>query len=272
MHKYNGVIDDITQRKGNNLTDYTVGVLEDAIQILDVLKGSGGGATLAQLTEETGLVKNKVFRLLFTLEKHQLVERDESGVYHLGIRMLTFAQSVQEQNRLLEVSSPVMDWLMEETGETIFLGVANGYEALCVAARVSTQSIRLYAEVGRRAPLHSGGVPKTLLAHMPRQQREAVLAAFTDDPDIPDVEQLRTELAVVREQGYVVVVDELDQGAHSVAAPIFDHQEQVVAGVSIAGPSHRFPPDAVNRYIELVKEAASQISEGLGYRSLQPVK
>lgn len=258
--------------EGCRLTDYTVGVLEDAIRILDILKQHSDGVTLAQITDEAGLVKNKVFRLLYTLEKHQLAERADDGRYHLGVRMLSYARSVERENRLLEASQAVMDRLMEETGETIFLGVVSGNEALCVAARESTQSIRLYAEVGRRAPLHSGGVPKALLANLPSEKQADMIEDFSADASAPDLDMLRAQLPVIRHHGYVVVVDELDIGAHSVAAPIFNHDKEVVAAISIAGPSHRFLPSLVEGYIKLIQGAAAQISEKLGYRPSIPVQ
>jgi len=87
---------------------------------------------------------------------------------------------------------------------------------------------------------------------------------MTIDPD-----QLEQTLARIRQQGYAVVVDELDQGAHSIAAPIRDAQGRVVAAISIAGPSHRFTPERVQRYIQLVQQAAQEISHALGYVSLE---
>ncbi|MEM6283487.1 MAG: IclR family transcriptional regulator [Chloroflexota bacterium] len=252
------------------MTDYTVGVLEDAIQILDILQQTPDGETLANITDSSGLVKNKVFRLLYTLEKHQLVQKDADGKYSLAVRMLSYAQAVKQENRLLNASSEAMDWLMDMTGETIFLGVRSGTDALCVAARESTQSIRLYAEVGRRAPLHSGGVPKALFAHLPRDNREQLLDSFHANDDTLDIAQLRHQLDVIRKDGYVVVVDELDVGAHSVAAPIFGHDGAVVAALSVAGPSHRFAPQEIERYIQYIREATAQISEKLGYRAAIP--
>jgi IclR family KDG regulon transcriptional repressor len=250
------------------LTDYTVAVLEDAIRILGLLQSRDDGLTLAQITDASGFVKNKVFRILYTLEKHNLVARDDAGLYWLGMRFLEFGQHVKRQTTLLEASRVAMDWLARETCETIFLGVVNGTDALCVAARISSQSIRLFAEVGRRAPLHSGGVPKVLLAYLPDDQRRSVLDQFEGEIDRPALE---ARLAQVREQGYVVVVDELDVGAHSIAAPIRDYRGRVVAALSIAGPSHRFSAETVARYIELVQEAATQISCALGFRAAEPL-
>jgi IclR family transcriptional regulator, KDG regulon repressor len=251
------------------LPDYTLAALEDAIGILELLQCDGKGVSLAQLTKESGLVKNKVFRILFTLEKHHLVERDEAGRYRLGLRFLEFAQHVQTQTTLLDASRPVMDWLVSETEESIFLGVVSGADALCVAARESPRSIRLFAEVGRRAPLHSGGVPKILLAFLPEEERCVLLDRFYADAATSAVgmerQALECRLGQIREQGYVLVVDELDQGAHSVAAPIRDHQGQVVAALSIAGPSHRFTPECTQRYIQLVQKATAKISLALGF-------
>jgi IclR family KDG regulon transcriptional repressor len=251
------------------LTDYTVGVLEDAIAILELLQSQEEGLTLAQMTEASGFVKNKVFRILYTLEKHHMVERDDAGLYRLGIRFLEFGQHVKRQTTLLEASRAAMDWLVRETGETVFLGVVNGTDALCVAARESPQSIRLFAEVGRRAPLHSGGVPKVLLAYLPDEVRQTVLGQLAELGAI-ERSALERQLALVRQQGYAVVVDELDVGAHSIAAPIRDYRGRVVAALSIAGPSHRFPPDTIDRFVKAVQQASEQISQAMGYKTVEP--
>ncbi len=250
-------------------TDYTVSVLEDAIGILGLLEDQHEGLSLAQLTELSGFVKNKVFRILFTLEKHHFVARDTAGRFHLGLRLFELGQNVQSHNVLIEACQPVLDQLAHETGESIFLGIINGTEALCIDARESPQSIRLFAKVGRRAPLHSGGVPKTLLAHLPDEQRRTILEQFARDAQRDsvdfDLEKLETALSLIRRQGYAVVVDELDRGAVSVAAPIRDHRQRVIAALSIAGPSNRFPEDTVQHYIRLVVDATNEISHTLGY-------
>lgn len=254
------------------MTDYTVAVLEDAIQLLELLSDNPEGLSLAQITDSSGFVKNKVFRILYTLDKHQMVERDEQGRYYLGYRLLEFGQHIQNQSLLLEASRPVMDWLVVETRESIFLGVISGTDALCIDARESPRSIRLFAQVGRRAPLHSGGVPKVLFAFLPADEQTALLDKFFEHETLIGVDQdtltdrptLEKRLKQIRKQGYAIVVDELDKGAHSIAAPIRNHLGQVIAALSIAGPSSRFDPETIERYIQLVCEATGQISCALG--------
>lgn len=252
------------------MTDYTIAVLEDAITILELLQNHSEGMSLAQIAGASGFVKNKVFRILYTLEKQRLVERDRSGCYRLGLRLLEFGQTAQRQTGLLEVSNPVMDWLVQETHESIFLGVISGGDALCLAARESPRSIRLFAGVGRLAPLHSGGVPKILFAFLPDDERRSLIDRFVEqfaESTAPfDGQMLESQLQQIRDQGYAIVVDELDVGAHSVAAPIRDYAGQVIAALSIAGPSHRFTEENVSRYVQLVIDGAQQISQLLGYK------
>jgi len=248
------------------VADYAIAVIEDAIGILDILKRNPNGLSLAEITEETDLVKNKVFRILFTLEQHQMAERDEHGRYRLGMRLLELGQHVQNNTSLLGVSAAVMDRLVAETRESIFLGVISGDEVLCVATRESPRSVRLYAEVGRRAPFDKGGIPKVLFAHIDDDERTSYLdRMYSDDAQAGERERLMQVCEQIRRDGYVVAVDDLDPGAHSIAAPIRNYQGVVVAAISIAGPSDRFPPDVIEHYIELIRQAADEISGALGY-------
>ena len=197
------------------------------------------------------------------------------SLFFLGPRFLEFGQYVQGRTILIEASRPIMDWLVVETKESIFLGVVSGTDALCVAARESPRSVRLFAQVGRRAPLHSGGVPKTLLAFLPEAKRNAALEHFYQKQfdgmdDISNRDALENRLGQIRRQGYLIVVDELDKGAHSVAAPIYDHLGQIAAALSIAGPSHRFVREAIDRYVQLILDATAQISYVLGSKTHQP--
>jgi IclR family KDG regulon transcriptional repressor len=145
---------------------------------------------------------------------------------------------------LLTASRPVMEWLVEETAESVFLSVLDGTEALNVDTRESPRSVRLFGQVGRRVPLYAGGTPKILFAFLPEETRSTLLKTVELKPITPytltDSSRLEELLLQIRQQGYVVTADDLDVGAHSIAAPIRNYQGQVVAAISVAGPSHRF--------------------------------
>lgn len=250
------------------MTDYRIHILEDALSVVELISNSQKPLSLVELTRQSTLSKNKVFRILHTLEKHRYVERDASNAYQLGIRFIQFGHHVRRERRLIEISAPVLDWLVQETSETIFLGILDGRQALCIDARESPRSIRLTARIGQRMPLHVGSVPKVLLAFQPKQVRDALLDELSLERYTPQTicskSVLANVLRSIRREGYAVTSDDLDEGACSIAAPVFDGARIIEAAVSIAGPTVRFSENNVARYIGLARSAAERISQTMG--------
>jgi IclR family KDG regulon transcriptional repressor len=251
--------------------DYTIQALHHALNVLETfLDPDKGVQGISEIGDALDLNKSRVFRILNTLEQHHFVQRDpETRQYRLGVALMAFGETARRRLEVIQVATPVLDALAERSGETVHLGVLDGDESVCVARRVSAHSVRLYAEVGRRAPLHVGGVPKVLLAYLPSEERERILRGGAlspiTDQTITDPDALEGALAQIRRDGYNVSVGDLDPEVHSIAAPIRDHAGQVVAAVSVAGPSHRFPPAKVEETIQLVCQAAAEISHLLGH-------
>ena len=251
--------------------DYTIQALHHALNVLETFLESGRAVQgVSEIGHHLGLNKSRVFRILNTLEQHHFVEREpDTRQYRLGLALMAFGEAVRRRLEIVQVASPILDELAEQSGETVHMGIIEGDQSVCVARRESRHSVRLYAEVGRRAPLHVGGVPKVLLAYLPTKERERVirqagLARITDQT-ITDPDELEANLEQIRRRGYNISVGDLDAQVHSIAAPIYAHSGQVVAAVSIAGPSHRFPPERVERFTRLVCQAAARISRRLGY-------
>jgi IclR family KDG regulon transcriptional repressor len=251
--------------------DYTIQALHHALNVLETFLEQGNAVQgISGISDGLGLNKSRVFRILNTFEQHHFVQRDpETKQYRLGVALMAFGEAARRRLEVVRVASPILDDLAERSGETVHLGVLDGDESVCVARRVSAHSVRLYAEIGRRAPLHVGGVPKVLLAYLPAKERERVLYRGgllpITDQTITDPGALEEVLAEIRHNGYNVSAGDLDPEVHSIAAPIRDHAGRVVAAVSVAGPSHRFPPDKVQETIQHVCHAAAEISRLLGY-------
>jgi len=161
-----------------------------------------------------------------------------------------------------------MTRLAEQTGETVFLGVVDGWEMICIDRRESSHSIRLSAQIGQRVPLHMGGVPKTLLAYQSASFTQEYLKrplARATELTITDPARLCKALEEIRERGVCITCGDLEPGACSIAAPIRDHSGQVVSALSAAGPETRFGPANVPRIVQAVRQAAAEISQLLGY-------
>lgn len=245
---------------------YTIEAVARALRVLEAL-GDQPGRGVTALADELGLTKTIVFRLLQTLEEGGYVQRDESrAVYALGYRIAILGERVGRDGALLHVARPVMDGLRDATGENVNLVVREGLNAMALATREGLHSIRLFAQSGRRGPLHAGGASQLLLAFADEAVRERVLSGPLErytPHTIIDPAQLSAALARIRASGCNVALNDLDDGAFSVAAPIRDGAGEVVAGLSVAGAAVRLDEARRGEYIDAVGKAADEISARL---------
>jgi IclR family KDG regulon transcriptional repressor len=245
---------------------YRIDAVARALRVLEAL-GDNPGIGATALAEKLGLTKSIVFRLLHTLEEGGYVQRDEErAIYALGYRVALLGERVGREGALLQVARPVMDSLRDETGENVNLVVREGTATVVIATREGLHSIRLFAQTGRRGPLHAGGASMVLLAYAEPSIRDRVLEGPLErfsPHTITDPERLREALLLIRANRYNVAINDLDDGAFSIAAPIRNNAGEIIAGISVAGATVRL--DEVRRasYIERVQRAAEEISQRL---------
>ncbi len=225
--------------------------------------------SLPQIVKLSGQPKTSAYRMLCSLEETGFVRRTADGAYELGLVFLQFAHALSERLDIRKVSLPVMQRLGKEIGEAVNLIVRDGNEAIYVEKVDTTEPVRVYTAIGRRAPLYGGACPRILLTYMPEEELKAYLSQVKLEPiadnTITDLEQLRRKIAEDRANGYTVSHSELYNFTSAVGAPIFDHSGRVVAGLSIVGPENRFCDEKLPFYIEKTVAAAKEISEKLGW-------
>lgn len=251
---------------------YVVAAVDKALLLLEFLADNPGSG-VTEIASQTGGTKSQAFRLLCTLEQRGFVSKDaETRNYRLGYRNLFLGDRTRHQNGLIRVARPVMDNLAEDSMENVHLVVREGLGSVVVALRESPQPLRLYAQVGRRGPLHAGGASSVLLAYAPSDVQDAVcredLRVFTP-ATVTEPALLRDVLQRIREQGYAVSMEDVDEGAFSIAAPIRDHEGEVVAAMSVAGPVTRLTEALKQAHIVRVRGAAAIVSRGLGWRDAE---
>ncbi len=252
---------------------YTISAVDRALALLEAL-AENPGLNVTELANVTGNTKSLVFRLMFTLEQRGYVIKDAtSRTYTLGYRPIFLAASAQDNVALIRAAGPFLDELARGAGHQANLLVRDGLHSVCVALRTTRDSGRLYAQVGRRGPLHAGGGPKILLAFAPDDVREQVLAAPLErytPTTTTDPAALAERLARIRETGRNDSRGDLDANGFSFASAIYDRNGDVVAAVSIAGTLDRLEPGLEPRLRGLVDDAASRISEAIGFRQRLP--
>lgn len=228
------------------------------------------GLSLAELSTRIGYHKTTVYRLLATLQQNGFVQQDaDTDRYRLGLRLLELSTTLLENLELRYEASPLLHELMMKTGETVHLGVLDGAEVVYIEKVESLNPVRMFSRIGRRMPCYCTGLGKAVLAYLPEERVEEALAhgmLRRTANTITSPEEMKRELARVRELGYAIDNVENEEGIACVAAPIFDHLGRPIAGLSIAGPSMRVGPERFEELGALVKKTAMDISRRMGYR------
>jgi DNA-binding IclR family transcriptional regulator len=241
--------------------------VDRALTILERLARSGE-AGVTEIAGELGVHKSTAFRLVATLEAHRLVEQTEDrGKYRLGVGLLRLAGATTARLDLVQEARPVCRQLASETGETVNIAVLSESSALYLDQVAGSSALQPHNWVGQHIPLHATSNGKVLLSGLNRQQCDAMLSklsAYTPTT-ITTKGKLRTELDQVREQGYALAVDELEVGLTAVAAPIRNVHGDVVASMSVSGPTFRISPERVEEIIAKVVAAAEEVSHRLGW-------
>jgi len=252
-------------------TDYSIRSLDAAIDVLEsFLKPDGQSRGVAETARITGHNKNKVFRILATLEKRGYVRKHSPmQEYGLGLGCLFLADAVRELMDLREISITVLKQLAEKTGDATHLYVLSGEEAVCMSAYKGRHVVQAAGYAGERLPLHVGASPKVLLAYLPEKERAKLLSGmrltrFTPNT-ITSRRKLEEQLQVIRSQGYSEAVDDFEIGLYAAGAPVRDGAGQVVAAVVITFPSTRDSRARRDASIEMIVEAGNKISQVLGY-------
>jgi DNA-binding IclR family transcriptional regulator len=244
--------------------------VERAIAILKSFSIERPDRGVGELSRELRLHKSTVSRLMQTLERGGLLVRvPETKRYRLGLDLIGLASQVVSCVDVREMARPLLRQLAEDCQESVNLVVLEGGQVVNLEQFVPpARQVKNIGQVGRRMCAHCTAAGKVMLAHLSPARLDRVLAGelmrFTVNT-ITDPDQLRQELAQIREQGYAVAREELEDGLNAVAAPIYDHTGQAVAAATIAGPAYRVPPDIFSHLAGQLVEVTDRVSRQLGY-------
>lgn len=251
-----------------NGTQLSIQVLQRTMQLLDVLASHSEPVALKDLAAATGLHTSTTHRILNDLVMGRYVNRVDSGMYQLGMRLLELGSLVKRRLNVREVALEPMRELHRATGQTVNLSLQQGDEIVYIERAWSERSgMQVVRAIGGHAPLHLTSTGKLFLSVAESRQVRAYATrtglAGTTRNSITDIERLERELALVRRHGYARDNEELELGVRCIAAGIHDDTGKLQAGLSLSAPADRLRDD----WIPLLQQAALAISEALGYEA-----
>ncbi|MGW2291027.1 IclR family transcriptional regulator [Streptomyces phaeochromogenes] len=237
--------------------------LERAITLLEATADSApDGETATNLASRCGLNRATAWRLLSTMEQYGLVERDPlTSRYTVGFAVARIA-SAAGFDGLIRRSHGVLRQVSEQTGETANLAVVQQL-GLTYIDEVTPPVVLSAKWLGRQAPLHATSTGKALLAWLPAEEVDVLLAepltAYTDTT-VADRGRLRAELAETRERGYSVCAGEMERNLYGVSAPVLGTRDRPFAVLSIWGPQDRVPESRFPALGALACGAAEEVA------------
>jgi len=250
---------------------YKVQVLDRSFAILNALAAAGRDASLVELAGRVNLHKSTVHRLLMILESYRIVERNpQTGRYHLGLRLFELGTIAIGSFNVRERARRHLERVVFEVDETVHLCVLDAGEVLYLEKIEPSRSVRMSSRIGRRNPAHCTGVGKAMLAYLPEGDVEEILrrhglARLTSNT-ITTPAELKVELQAIRERGYSVDNEEVEEGVRCVGAPVLDHTGRPLAAISVSAPAFRLPMEKIPVVAASVTRAAQDLSRECGFR------
>lgn len=243
---------------------YLAPSVKKAFQILKLIADSERGLGINELSRRLGISKSTVHGITATLEQIGAITRNpQSKKYNLGYTILELNRRGLSRIPLREAARRHMEELMEETGETVFLGILDNNHVLILDSVESNKELKITSPIGTRIPLDAGAVGKIFFAHMEENKvfhylTSKGLTKYTEHT-ITDSNKYREELHETRKRGYTIDYEEYLHGVRAVAA-IIKTGDPPLAAIWVVGFASSLTDKKMQEMIKKILRAADKIS------------
>ncbi|MFA1609755.1 IclR family transcriptional regulator [Halobellus rubicundus] len=235
---------------------------ETSFEILEILFEEGE-ATREELEERLGLATSTVHRHLATLQEYGYVVPGTEG-YRLSFKFLTFGGFLRREVPGYPMIKQKVDDLAAQTDERAQFIIREGTDRVYLYTEIGDNPVQTGAHTGRRGPIYSSAAGKSIVAYLPEAKREELIDSFslerTGPNTITDPDELRADLAEIRERGYALNREESTAGVHAIGAPVRVNDDEIIGAISVSGPATRLKSDRLEDELpDLVLAATNEL-------------
>lgn len=246
--------------------------LDRALKIVDLFDDQNKELKISEVSTRMNLHKSTVHSLLKTLQMNGYIAQDEqTGKYRLGMRFVEKGQLLLNNLDIRDVARVHLRGLSTATGQTTHLVMIEGKEGIYIDKVEGEKAAIRYSRIGRRVPLHTSAAGKVLAAFRSTDERAQMMTGYEfekrTERTINSIDAYMKELEQVKRQGFAIDNEENEPGVRCAAAPIFNHNAQVIVAMSISTMVAHVDEQELFRLIELLQQETSEISRQLGYRN-----
>lgn len=241
------------------------GTVGKALEVLDRVASYGRPVRFSELLSDAPYPKATLYRFLQTLVSQRMLAYDpERGTYAPGMRLVRLAHAAWAASSLAPIARSHVDRLSAQVGETVHLAQLDHGQVLYVDKRNARQPVQMFSQAGKVGPAYCTGVGKAMLAFLPEDRLEDVLAQqswhrFTDKT-FTAPEALRVELAAIRARGHAFDDEEHEPGIICVAVPILGRGRQVLGALSVTGTTARTDLARLGDLAPMIRDTAQAIA------------
>lgn len=241
--------------------------LYKALKILECFTEQEPELGITEISNELGLYKSNVHNIVTTFEKAGYIEKNlDNDKYRLGLKILELAHVMSSNISFRSAVLPYMQNIADQANEIVYFGIPNEGQVIYLDSAYPRNAIPSRSMLGRKAPMYCTAIGKAMLAYFHEDEILNILSSdaqqFTPNT-IVTPEGLLQEMEKTRERGYSIDNMEHEHGIKCVGIALHNRRGQLIAGLSISGPSLRLTEDKIQDFAKLLKENANLIKERL---------
>jgi DNA-binding IclR family transcriptional regulator len=241
------------------------------IKIIEEMAHTKGPLRLQDISRRTNLPASTVLRFLITLMDLNYVSQDSETLrYFLTLRISYLGELVNSQIDLLHIAKPFLIELSKKCKESVRLVIEQDLMVVCISVIDETDTmLKTMTRVGMRIPIHSSSAGKVFMSDYNKTKIDAIvetkgLTALTKNT-ITSKEELLKEIEKAKINGYAINNEESEYGVISIGAPVKNYKHEIVACITIVGPSSRLSSEKIGQLKNHLLNTSKVVSEQLGY-------
>jgi DNA-binding IclR family transcriptional regulator len=249
-------------------SQYLLSSVSNALEILDLLSKQDE-LGLSEISKKLSLGKASTFRLMYTLEKYEYVQKTPEAKFKLGIKFAHYGDIVMERQNLVIICRPYLQKLRDQSNQTVHLAILNSNgKSTFIYKEQSNSTIQMTSRIGYTCDAYSTATGKALLAGLSDQEINELAQKYHfknyTEYTIKNKKELLEQVASIRKRGYSEDLQESELGLTCFATPIRDFTGKSIAAISVSGatPQMLLRQDQL---IDAVMTTASKISAAMGY-------
>jgi IclR family pca regulon transcriptional regulator len=253
--------------KVNPPSDQFVQSLARGLSVIRAFDSDHASLTLSEVAARTGLARAVARRFLLTLESLNYV-RSNGRQYELTGLVLELGYAYLSSQPLAQLASPFLAELAAQTSESTSISTLDNTDIVYIARVQKRQIMQFNISIGSRVPATTSSMGRVLLASLSEEEFDRRFVNYQIEQLTPRTitskTELKQELASIAKKGWAMVDQELQIGVRSIAVPIHDNQQKVIAAINVSwqlglNDSKKDRDEQVAEFLPQLQKTAAQL-------------